>query len=272
MTALHSEARPLIEHFDLEKSTDSKRLDLFENDELKLIVSGIGKLRSAIATSYLLTRNMTSGHGAVINIGIGGSVTKNRPIGELSYVHKITDHATGREYFPEAVLSHDMPGAEVETFDKPVGQNEKISITGDLVDMEASGFYQASSLFVETHAVYCLKVVSDYLEWSHLSKEFVSGLIHRNMPTINRFFQRLTEFHRPEPELIRPEDQERIVMIVANLKLTSAQSDLLWSWCRSAKIRGLELGVRLEPFLQVKYKTKSENKDALERIRKSLHQ
>ena len=270
VTALNSEARPLIDHFELKKNPDSKRLDLFENDKIKLIVSGIGKIRSATAVSYLLTKNIGF-HSVVVNIGISGSINKKRPIGELCYIHKIVDHATGREFFPENFLVHDFPEASVETFDKPVEGNENESIAVDLVDMEASGFYQAASMFVETQCIYCLKIVSDHLELSHISKEFVSDIVHQNATKVEKFFDLVMKFHLTEPALMTTEEQNSIDTISGNLNLTAVQSDRFSAWCRSAKVRGQDLAAQLKPYLSVKYNTKSENKDAFERIRQALH-
>lgn len=270
VTALHSEARPLIDHFELKKNPDSKRLDLFENEKIKLIVSGIGKIRSATAVSYLLTKHIGF-NSVVVNIGISGSINNKRAIGELCYIHKIVDHATGREFFPENFLVHGLPEAAVETFDRPVEGNEKESIAGDIVDMEASGFYQAASMFVETQRIYCLKIVSDHLELSHISKEFVSDIVRQNAPRLGKFFDHVMKFHLTEPDLLTAEEQKSIETISANLNLTAVQSDRFSAWCRSAKVKGQDLAAQLKPFLSIKYKAKSENKNALERIRQALH-
>jgi len=53
VTALCSEAEPIIEYFRLKKNTASNKFDIFENDRIALVVSGIGKIKSAIATTIL---------------------------------------------------------------------------------------------------------------------------------------------------------------------------------------------------------------------------
>lgn len=270
VTALHCEAKPLIDHFDLKKDADSPKFDLFQNDRIALIVSGIGKIRSAVATTFLLTGTNSSDVSAILNIGVCGSVAQSRKIGDLLYINKITDHANGRQYFPEPVLQFGMQEASVETFDKPVESSNTISFDSDLVDMEASGFFQAASMFTETHRIYCFKIVSDLLELSHISKEFISGLIKGRISEVERIFTMLSDFHTPEPDLMENDDRVLITKIGSNLKLTQSQSYQLADLIRSAKVRKKYEMTKLIPFTTLEIKTKNDNKNAFNRIRQIL--
>jgi nucleoside phosphorylase len=269
VTALHCEAKPLIDHFDLKKDQVSQKFDLFQNDRIALIVSGIGKIRSAIATTYLLTNRDSSEISAVLNIGVCGSA-KDRKLGDLFNINKITDHAGGRQYFPEPVLQLGMQEASVETFDKPVESSHAINFESDLVDMEASGFFQAASMFTETHRIYCFKIVSDLLELSHISKDFISGLIKERIPEVERIFTMLSDFHAPVPDLIGNDDRVLITKIGSNLKLTQSQSHQLADLIRSAKVRKKYEVTKLIPFTTLEIKTKNDNKNAFNRIRQIL--
>jgi adenosylhomocysteine nucleosidase len=105
VTALHSEAQPLIQHFGLKKDPRFTLLEFFQNDHVALVVSGIGKVRSAIATTLLLNQNAG---GIAVNFGVCGSPEKKNNIGDLFLVNKITDHASGREYFPDVIYKHEF--------------------------------------------------------------------------------------------------------------------------------------------------------------------
>jgi spore photoproduct lyase len=68
VTALAGEAIPLINAFKLKKDLSFTKFDLFKNDEIRLIVSGIGKIRSSIATTYLLVKNSPSSDDRILNV------------------------------------------------------------------------------------------------------------------------------------------------------------------------------------------------------------
>lgn len=270
VTALHCEAKPLIDHFSLKKNADSQKFDLFQSDRIALIVSGIGKIRSAVATAFLLTARNSSDVSAILNIGICGSFAQNRKIGELLYINKITDHAGGRQYFPEPVLQLGLQEALLETYDKPVENANTVSRDSDLIDMEASGFFQSAAMFVESHQIYCFKIVSDHLELSNLSKDFISGLIKDRISEIDRIVSQVSLFHAPEPDLLGKEDMELITKIGFNLKLTQSQHHQLSDLIRSAKVRKKYEAAKIIPFTTVEIKTKNENKNAFNRIRQIL--
>ena len=270
VTALHCEAKPLIDHFDLKKDPVSKKFDVFTNDRIALIVGGIGKIRSAIATTFLLTSRDVSNISVVLNIGICGSVREDRKIGELLYIHSITDRAAGRHYYPETIIDFGLNEGTLETFDIPVEKSKLPMVAFDLVDMEASGFFQAASLFVEIHRICCFKIVSDFLELSHISKDFISALVTDKIPDIERVFSMLSRFHDPDSDWLQTDETELIQKIGTKLRLTQVQRDQLANMYRSAKVRKKGIKEELIPFTAIEIKTKNENKDAFNRIRRIL--
>ncbi|MCB0340373.1 MAG: hypothetical protein KDD53_12250, partial [Bdellovibrionales bacterium] len=56
VTALHCEAKPIIDHFGLKKDAQSHQFEVFLSDEYLLLISGVGKIKAAIGTTYLLAR------------------------------------------------------------------------------------------------------------------------------------------------------------------------------------------------------------------------
>jgi hypothetical protein len=269
VTALHCEAKPLITKLKLKKDTASTKFDLFRNAEYSLIVSGMGKIRAAAATTFLLH---TGGlPAAVVNIGICGSANARLKIGTMFLIHKITDHASGREFYPDAIHKLGLKESSVETFDKPVVMENISGMDLELVDMEASGFVQSASLFLESHQIVCLKVVSDFLELSNISKEFISGVIDKNISSLEKVFSILAKAHKTK-HLLSEAEQELLGRIGTQLRLTETQKHQLTDWAKSYKIRnpaGLDI---LESFLTVTVKTKNDNKQAFSRIRQILIQ
>jgi purine-nucleoside phosphorylase len=163
--ALLSEAKPIIEKFSLVKNGD-----FFENDEVKLIVSGMGVVNSAIATTYLLTKFDAKKDDMIFNIGIAGANFKC-DIGDSFLVSKVID------FHSRSILTLPHQGKKLTTVSTPA---TKIDIKNTLVDMESYGFLKASKKFIKDENIFIQKVVSDFLDDSVPSKEKVYNLI-KNM-------------------------------------------------------------------------------------------
>ena len=55
VTALYIEAKPLISLFNLKKDNIYTKFQVFSNKNIKLIISGTGKIKSATALTYLIS-------------------------------------------------------------------------------------------------------------------------------------------------------------------------------------------------------------------------
>ena len=162
-TALYSEATAIIEHLGMEKVVDD-RFKVFKNHDSYLIVSGMGSLNSAIATTYLLSEFKACKDDKVINIGLAGSSFECGK-GDVFTVSKVID------YESKSILQ--LSGEKkLTTFNSP--QNSKV-VKNSLVDMEGYGFVKASHKF--TKNVEILKVVSDFCEDRILSKDEAKSLM-----------------------------------------------------------------------------------------------
>jgi adenosylhomocysteine nucleosidase len=109
VTALAQEAIPLIQHFKLKKDLSHTKFDLYRNDMIKLIVSGTGKLKSAVATTYLLLKEPPKKSDKILNFGICGSGLEKHKSGQIFLINKIEDLNSGKTYYPEILFSHLLP-------------------------------------------------------------------------------------------------------------------------------------------------------------------
>ncbi len=160
VTALISEAQPIIEFLNLTKKED-KNFPIFTNHNTMLIVSGIGKINSAIAVTYIKPTNK------IINIGICGSSTHE--IGNLYKIKKIIDKNSQK-------VVHLNPNGETLTcVDTP--QNNPSLFKNTLVDMESFGFFQAARKFVDKENILLYKIVSDKISDTILTPKEVHDLI-----------------------------------------------------------------------------------------------
>jgi len=168
------EAKPLMEWFDLKKIDD--RFLIYENEKIKLIISNQGKLNSAIATTYLLSRYEID---YVLNIGIAGS--SDREIGEIFLINKINENL-----FPDILIPHPFKESSIICFDEVVTNGEY-----SLVDMESEGFFKAAIKFVKTHQIFLIKIVSDNLVCFRPTQEFINNLFLPHKEKIISFINSL---------------------------------------------------------------------------------
>ncbi len=168
------EAKPLIKYFDLKKINE--KFSIYENEKISLIISGQGKLNSAIATTYLLSTKKISN---IINFGIAGS--PEFKIGEIFLINKINN-----KFFPDILISHTFRESEIICADE-------VKIGGEfkLVDMESEGFFKAAIKFLKAHHIYLIKIVSDNLECFKPDDKFMDELINPHLENIEKFFYSL---------------------------------------------------------------------------------
>lgn len=271
VAALHAEAGPLIAHFGLKQNTHSRTIPVYGNDTMTLAVSGVGKLKAAIATTYLLAQTPSPDETAAINIGIAGSTQDADAgpinIGDLFVIHKIVDHATGRESYPDILVGAGTAEAAVTTVDAPLDRTDAQPVADGLVDMEAAGFYQAAATFLPPHRIGCVKIVSDFLEVRRFKKTWISGLIERRLDRLEPIIQRYGTFADLRFDALQDEDYAVLDDIRRSLQLTVSQYRFLTDWATAHKLRTQGPLPDLTTHTQTVVTGKSEGKQHLERLR-----
>lgn len=152
VVALYPEAKPLIAHYGLSQVPGPFRV--YRNEQVGLVVSGVGKAASAAATAYLHTKLGESTGGAWFNIGVAGH--RDRPVGDVILADEILDQGTAKRW-TTAPTSGSLPLGAVVTVDQAEDQFE----TDAAYEMEAAGFYSTALLFSPIEAIQCVKVISD---------------------------------------------------------------------------------------------------------------
>ena len=165
-TALQSEAQYLIEYYKLTKQ--NLKYKVFLNEQIVLIVGGIGEVNTIKSLLFIFD---TFDVRKAINIGIAGCSDKNIEIGELFCTNK---------------QLKDIKFNNLVTVDTP-----KIQILNDttqaLYDMEAYYFEQECLKYLDKKDIFIFKIVSDYLDDTIPSKEFVKQLIKKNIKSLEKW-------------------------------------------------------------------------------------
>ena len=157
IVAHQQEARPIIEFYRLTKDVGHRAFTVYANDNVKLVISGEGKINCAAATTYCYSLQSHSQVQAIwINLGIAGHAV--HPIGSLWRINKVIDSSTSNIIFPINILrSSSISGESLISVDQP----ETAYPLEVLYDMEASSFFQIVSRFVSLEYINSFKIVSD---------------------------------------------------------------------------------------------------------------
>lgn len=163
VVALPAEARPLVDRFKLKRLAVRHPYTIYLDDSTALIVTGIGKLSSAMAVSYLagLSASLAQPRSPSVwlNVGIAGHATES--IGSRYLAHTIYDEESAESWHPTFAFHVKQPLARVHTVGHPV---EDYLDEATLYDMEAAGFYRAARRLTTRELIHCYKIVSDNRE------------------------------------------------------------------------------------------------------------
>ena len=270
-TALHAEARPLIEHFKLKQDTTSHVVRIYRSESISLTVGGVGKVKSAVAATCLLARPQAPGRVTALNIGIAGCTQEKNAdavqIGDLFLINKIIDHATGRESFPDILSVSGARENVVTTLDRPLNRSDGTTVADGLVDMESSGFYQATATFLAPHQIGCIKIVSDFLEVERFERDWIGNLIAQQIPSIEKLIEGYHSISELAFDILISDDLTVLDLIRQNLRLTVTQHKLLTDYARSYKLHTKQALPDLSDFTKTIVTDKYEGKQLLERIR-----
>ncbi|MBT5873863.1 MAG: hypothetical protein HOH43_10610 [Candidatus Latescibacteria bacterium] len=274
VTALQAEARPLISHFGLKQDTTCHALRVYRSDRITLVVSGTGKVKSAIATTGVLQPVAETSRAIVLNLGISGASNLKGDqaceIGDGFLVNRLFDYSSGRSYYPDMLARCECPEAMLTTVDRPLDSKDDISVPDGLVDMEGSGFFEAAATFCGPHQIALYKVVSDFLQVEKLDKEWVSDLISAHIPRLESICDSYQAIVHEEYDVLSDEDRNLLRRVRDNLRLTVSQFKILTESARFCKLESGNPLPDLSPYFTVSVSGKHEGKQHFERIRERL--
>ncbi len=157
VVALKAEANFIIDTLKLELVEKDPFL-IYRNDSYSLVLSGIGSLNSAVATTYLLSKYPPKEGDSIVNFGSCGAVSTK--VGTTAFIGKIVDLCNDIVYHLDSTKRKRL---SITTL--PQITTDKSRIKTDLVDMESSGFYLSSKRFFKTKDIEIIKVVTDHMEF-----------------------------------------------------------------------------------------------------------
>jgi len=169
IAAMIEEASPVIDKLGLEP-VGTKPFAVYLNKDFALIVSNIGKINAAAATTYGIARFNPE---VIYNIGLAGSINYDMHYGDIIAVQKVYQHDSYLPfdderfaYFSEAVelatKAWNLKTGTLATGDSFVDNSElkkKIAESAQLVDME--GHAVARVALLHDVPLHMYKIISD---------------------------------------------------------------------------------------------------------------
>lgn len=272
--ALHCEAKPIINQFKLKKDLNLNKFQIFKNDNIILIITKTGIVNSAVAVSYLLSNHKVSKSDIFLNIGICGTYNQNLNIGSAFLCNKIIEHDTNKCFYPDVLFKHHFYERSIETFSSTVN-NLEFDFKADLIDMEASGIYQAASLFFQPHQIFFIKIVSDYLYNSQeIKSEYISNLINDNLENIFNWCFDIDKSLKNDSEIFTKEEYNLIKNAVEKLNLSFSMKVQLEQMLLYYKLKNEKISILLKEYLKdtIDCKSKTEGKKYLNEIKQRIIQ
>ena len=184
--ALHCEAKPVIDYYRLQKDHAESAFDVYQNQHIACVVSGLGGINMAAATAWAAAHFNGSSPACWINLGIAGH--KSLAIGELVVAGQITQADNPHSIYPVPLLKHRHPLKPV------ISHLHEQSHYADeaLSDMEAYAFIHTASRFAPLELCQSLKIISDNAQSGpDRNKARISQLIHARIDEIAKFADQL---------------------------------------------------------------------------------
>ena len=264
VTALYIEAKPLISLFNLKKDNSYTKFQVFSNEDVKLIISGTGKVKSATALTYLISKEDIKKNDYIVNIGFVAS-NKNSQLGDIVYISKIQNAYSDFDFYPEMIYKHNFLEGSLTTFDSII---EKKIENIEYIDMEAYGFFQTASIFFKKDKIMVLKIVSDILE-NKAEDRILVDFKDENLFTesYNNIYKFLVNFKTVNDDSdFTIIEQELIKKVLENLKLSDTMTYEFFNMLKYLKIKYGNIDI-LKKYENIEVTSKVQAKKLFEEIK-----
>ena len=267
VTALYIEAKPLISLFNLKKDNSYTKFQVFSNENIKLIISGTGKIKSATALAYLISNKDIKENDYIINIGFIASSNNNSQLGDIVYISKIQNAYSDTTFYPEMIYKHNFLEGSLTTFDKII-ENKIENV--EYIDMEAYGFFQTASIFFKRDKIILLKIISDILK-EHIEDRILidfknENLFNENYKKIYDFLLKFVNTPTDNENNFNNNEQDLIKKVLENLKLSDTMTYEFFNILKYLKIKYGNIDI-LKQYENIEVNSKVQGKKIFEEIK-----
>ena len=267
VTALYIEAKPLISLFNLKKDNTYTKFQVFSNENIKLIISGTGKIKSATALTYLISNKNIKENDYIINIGFIASSNNSSQLEDIVYISKIQNAYSDTTFYPEMIYKHNFLEGSLTTFDKII--DNKIENI-EYIDMEAYGFFQTASIFFKKDKIIVLKIVSDILKEKVKDRILFDfkddNLFNKSYKKIYDFLLKFINIPDNNKNNFNNNEQDLIKKVLENLKLSDTMTYEFFNILKYLKIKYENIDI-LKRYENIEVNSKVQGKKIFEEIK-----
>ena len=243
-SAFYAEAKNIIDHYGLkkEKSPEMVRFDVFANESIRLVITGVGEINAAAAVSNIGGAYGISPDDEILNVGCGAGFSSDICLGSIFLGNKLTEQMTGRTFYPDMLMKANFRECEIVT----VGRVLNEGCDSVVYDMEAAAVYQAAAFFVGPHRMHFIKLVSDAGERIDQSK--ITELFALQEDKICGYIDRLLSACADKAPMDDTQSSWNMDRLICDMRCSKVMGDQLAQLIKYCRLSGIDYKAVLDEY------------------------
>lgn len=243
-SAFYAEAKNIIDHYGLkkEKSPEMVRFDVFTNDSIRLVITGVGEINAAAAVSNIGGAYGISPDDEILNVGCGAGFSSDICLGSIFLGNKLTEQMTGRTFYPDMLMKANFRECEIVTVARVLNEGSDSVV----YDMEAAAVYQAAAFFVGPHRMHFIKLVSDAGERIDQSK--ITELFALQEDKICGYIDRLLSACADKAQMDDTQSSWNMDRLICDMRCSKVMGDQLAQLIKYCRLSGIDYKAVLDEY------------------------
>lgn len=243
-SAFYAEAKNIIDHYGLkkEKSPEMVRFDVFANESIRLVITGVGEINAAAAVSNIGGAYGISPDDEILNVGCGAGFSSDICLGSIFLGNKLTEQMTGRTFYPDMLMKANFRECEIVTVARVLNEG----CDSVVYDMEAAAVYQAAAFFVGPHRMHFIKLVSDAGERIDQSK--ITELFALQEDKICGYIDRLLSACADKAPMDDTQSAWNIDRLTSDMRCSKVMGDQLAQLIKYCRLSGIAYKAVLDEY------------------------
>ena len=243
-SAFYAEAKNIIDHYGLkkEKSPEMVRFDVFANESIRLVITGVGEINAAAAVSNIGGACGISPDDEILNVGCGAGFSSDICLGSIFLGNKLTEQMTGRTFYPDMLMKANFRECEIVTVARVLNEGSDSVV----YDMEAAAVYQAAAFFVGPHRMHFIKLVSDAGERIDQSK--ITELFALQEDKICGYIDRLLSACADKAPMDDTQSSWNMDRLICDMRCSKVMGDQLAQLIKYCRLSGIDYKAVLDEY------------------------
>lgn len=243
-SAFYAEAKNIIDHYGLkkEKSPEMVRFDVFANESIRLVITGVGEINAVAAVSNIGGAYGISPDDEILNVGCGAGFSSDICMGSIFLGNKLTEQMTGRTFYPDMLMKANFRECEIVTVARALNEG----CDSVVYDMEAAAVYQAAAFFVGPHRMHFIKLVSDAGERIDQSK--ITELFALQEDKICGYIDRLLSACADKAQMDDTQSSWNMDRLICDMRCSKVMGDQLAQLIKYCRLSGIDYKAVLDEY------------------------